>query len=68
MGKLLEGFAFERGENQDGDLIAGFGFVGRQLSGKRLHRRGRQDMGEIADTSAECRHVERRGGCGCGDG
>ena len=61
MGKFFERFAFERGENQDGNLIAGFCFVRRQLSRKRLHRRGRQSMGEIADTSTENRHVERMG-------
>ena len=58
MRKGFEWFAFERGKNQDSDLIAGFQLVGFKVMDKRGSDMSRQHLREVHDTACERRYFK----------
>ena len=61
MRERFERFAFERWQNQDGNLIVGFLLVGFEVVGERGGDIGRKYMRKIHDAACEWRHVKRPG-------
>lgn len=59
MRELFEGIPVEGWNGQYANLIARLGFMSRQLSGQRLNRGVRQDMGQINDSPSQRRDITR---------
>ena len=61
MGPFFEWLAFERGEHEHRDLIAGLGFVRSEVAGECGSHLCRQDMGEVHHTPGQRGHIEGPG-------
>jgi hypothetical protein len=66
VGEFFERLAFERGKDQQSDLIAGAGFMDFQLSREFGNPLGRQNLCEIHDAASKPGDIERGGNGGEG--
>jgi hypothetical protein len=66
MRERFERFAFERRQNQNGNLITGFRLMGFEVARERGGDSGRQHLCQVHDAPCELRNIERKGKRGQG--